>query len=66
MHATINGMARGQRYFPNPFSDTEPRKASILPYQLVQGTSEFVRGHEHSRSATQARVRVYTRHRNRC
>ena len=51
MHATINGMARGQGYCP--FSDTGPRKASILPDQPVQGTSGFVRGHEHSRSATQ-------------
>ena len=66
MHATINGMARGQGYCPSPFSDTGPRKASILPDQPVQGTSGFVRGHEHSCSATQSRVRVYTRHRDRC
>ena len=66
MHATINGMARGQGYCPRPFFDIGPRKASILPDQLVQGTSRFVRGHEHSRSAAQSCVRVYTRHRNRC
>ena len=48
MHATINGMARGQGYCPSPFSDTGSRKASILPDQPVQGTSGFVRGHEHS------------------
>ena len=64
MHATINDMARGQGYCP--FSDTGHPKASILPDQPVQGTSGFVRGHEHSRSATQYRVRVYTRHRHRC
>ena len=66
MHATINGMAGRQGYCPSPFSDTGPRKASILPDQPVQGTGGFVRGHEHSRSGTQPRVRVYTRHRDRC
>ena len=59
-------MDSGQGYCPSPFSDTGPRKASNLLDQPVQGTSGFVRGHEHSRSATQSRVRVYTRHRDRC
>ena len=66
MHATINGMARGQGYCLSPFSDTGPRNASILPDQPVQSTCGFVCGREHSRSATQSRVRVYTRHRDRC
>ena len=66
MHATIDGMVRGQGYCPSPFSDTGPRKISILPDQLIQSTSGFVRRHEHSRSATQSRVRVCTRHRDRC
>ena len=66
MHASINGMARGQGFCLSPFSDTGPRKASNLPDQSVQDTNRFVRGHEHSRSATQPCVRVYTRHRDWC
>ena len=63
MHATVDGMARGQGNCLSPFSDTGLRKASILPDQLLQNTSGFVRGYELSRGASQSCVRVY---RDRC
>ena len=57
-------MARGQGNSPDPFSYTGSRKTSILINQPVSGDNGLIRGHEHTRSIAQLRVRVYFRHRS--